>query len=549
MQIAAPSPLSPGSLLALTSQEDVAALFGVPVQRLRFHLYSERAPHYREFHIPKARGASRIILSPPRVLKSWQSRLAELLTATFTPKSEVHGFVRSRGIATNAAAHVARRFVLTIDLQDFFPSIHFGRVRGVFLKPPFSLPNSVAATLAQLCTLNGRLPQGAPTSPIISNLVCRRLDSDLTKLASKHGFRYTRYADDMTFSSNASDIAPELVASHDPYGSAVTLGDELLHLIAKHQFVVQTAKTRVRNRHQRQEVTGVVVNKTLNVPRTYVRRLRAILHNCKKLGYAETEKRFVALDQQRMCRYGSPPTVTTHIKGKLEYLRMIRGAGDLLYVNYALKARRLLIGLPPVRIIGPASRHPDFIEEAIWVVIGKDINGAQVAQGTAFFLEHVGIVTAKHVVENPTVPVAEWSLMSMRPNYPSAHINGYRANPNLDLAVLQCDAETNGFFRAARTHVVSGQAVLILGYPNWHTLADHTLVAHSQVVQMKAIGGFTYSSVVYPLLSGASGAPVLDDQGVVVGVVANSPGNTILPNAFVSIQHVDTARSGASTPV
>ena len=148
------------------------------------------------FTIPKASGEKRTIAVPPPVLMAWQRRFCEYLTASYVPKPSVHGFTKGRSICSNASEHVGRRLILNIDLRDFFPSIHFGRVRGLFASHPFNFSNVVASTLAQLCTREGELLQGAPTSPIISNLICRRLDTDLWRLTRSLGCKYTRYADD-----------------------------------------------------------------------------------------------------------------------------------------------------------------------------------------------------------------------------------------------------------------------------------------------------------------------------------------------------------------
>jgi RNA-directed DNA polymerase len=511
--------------LASRTQDDLAAIFGTTVLRLTFHLYSPKAPKYREFTIPKAGGSKRLIAAPPNTVRAWQSYLARLLSDIYQPKHAAHGFVPKRSVATNAMVHLGRTLVLNFDLVDFFQTVHFGRVRGVFLKPPFSFPEEVASTLAQLCTFKGRLPQGAPTSPVISNFVCRRMDTDLDRLAKKHACRVTRYADDVTFSTNLRQFSAELVAAHDPYGAGVTLGNEVLHIISKHDFSIQSAKTRVRTQQRRQEVTGLIVNRRLNVPRDYIRRIRAILNDVRKSGYSSAEAKFRALDGTRIPRAGPPPSLHAHLRGKLEYLRMVRGDGDTLYVEYALRARKLQIEIHPVRITGAAAQLRDFIEESIWVVIGYDAAGSQVAQGTAFVLEHVGMVTAAHVLTGPAVPVAKWSLQSMRPP-------------------LETDAFPAGSLLAADLEPKQQDPILLVGYPNWHSLADRSLMSEWPIVQTKVISGLRYSSVGYPLLSGASGAPVLNVAGQVVGVVVHSAGNSTLPNAFVSIAHVSIAVAG-----
>lgn len=539
-----PTPSLVTSFLACNSQADIAAVLGSTAARLKFHLYAAKAPQYREFFIPKAGGGQRTIAAPPVALHGWQTSLATILTHIYVPKKVAQGFIPSRSIATNARHHLARCLILNIDLADFFPSIHFGRVRGIFLKPPFLFSQEVASTLAQLCTNNGRLPQGAPTSPMLSNFVCRRMDTDLDRFARKYSCRVTRYVDDITFSTNSVRFPLALVAALDPYGASVTLGDELLQLFLKHDFVIQPGKSRVRTRQQRQEVTGLIVNNRLNVPRTYVRRLRAIINSVRRLGFPDAEARYRTLDSTRIHRLAQPPSLHEHLRGKLEYLRMIRGDGDAIYVKYALCARQLRIRVFPVRITGVAAQYVDLIEEALLVVLGFDNVGAQVAQGTAFYLEHVGVVTASHVIANPSVPVMDWRLQRMRPPYLAAAIVGYTADAHLDLAILKTDAAASGALRATAIEPASGDEVRLVGYPNWHSTADRSLNAECTIVQTKVISGLHYSSVGYSLLSGISGAPVLNGDGNVVGTVVNSPRNSTLPNAFLSIAHIPHAAAG-----
>src|SRR5207302_1692057 len=141
------------------------------------------------------------ISAPTSSIKIIQKRLNQVLQAVYKPKAPVHGFARDRGIVSNADRHINKKVILNIDLEDFFPTIHFGRVKGVLKAPPYSLPNEVAQTLGNICCYKRALPQGAPTSPVVSNMVCVSLDSGLRHLAEEHACTYTRYADDITFST------------------------------------------------------------------------------------------------------------------------------------------------------------------------------------------------------------------------------------------------------------------------------------------------------------------------------------------------------------
>jgi RNA-directed DNA polymerase len=432
-----------------------------------------------------------------------------------------------------------KNLVLNIDLENFFPSIHFGRVRGMFRKPPFNLPEPVAATLAQLCTDGGVLPQGASTSPMISNFICRRLDNDLFRLAKKQGCSYSRFADDMTFSTAHRVFAPEIVESFDVYGASVTLGPELLSVIYKHEFAVNASKSRVRSAHRRQEVTGLTVNRRVNVPRKYIRRVRAIIHNWKMSGYAAADAAFQSADGTRKTRMYGPPSISRHLGGKLEFLRMVRGRGDPLQAKYAIAASKLPGYDVPALLEGRAATIPSFIREALWVVLGRNAAGAFGPQGSAFPLSGSGFVSALHVFEPGEPGYDDWKIVRGCHPYDEFPITGYKHHPAFDLTLLQTLARPHAVLRETSDAVGNGDPVVVLGFPNWHTYGDQPLTVNTHVVQQKVVSGSYLSSVSYSLLSGASGGPVMDTRGTVAGVVVGSASSAVLPNSFISSKHLD----------
>ena len=142
----------------------------------------------------------------------FQRKLLACMTEFVTPLDSAHAFTLRRSVVTNARVHLDANLILNIDLLDFFPTFHFDRVKGMYRSRPFYFPDAVATVLAHICCFNGRLPQGAPTSPMIANIICRGLDRDLWRLARNHGCRYTRYADDITFSTK-QNLPISLLAS------------------------------------------------------------------------------------------------------------------------------------------------------------------------------------------------------------------------------------------------------------------------------------------------------------------------------------------------
>ena len=278
----------------LQTGRDVAALLEVSYSDLTYHLYRRPlALRYKRFSISKKTGSKRIISAPVSALKILQKKLNYILQMIYTPKACVHGFVRGRSVLTNAQTHVRRGTILNIDLYEFFPSINFGRVRGMFMAPPYNVPEKAATVLAQLCCFDGHLPQGAPTSPVVSNMVCGKLDSDLFRLARRFRCTYCRYADDITFSTTRNKLPSPLGRLiHDDESTSAEVGELLRSTIENNGFHINFAKTRIQGRGTRKEVTGLVVNRAPNVQRKYVRQLRAVIYAINKFGFEAAESEF-----------------------------------------------------------------------------------------------------------------------------------------------------------------------------------------------------------------------------------------------------------------
>lgn len=279
-------------LPVLASPEALAQAMGLSVGKLRALCFTRTAStthHYVRFLLPKKTGGTRLISAPLPRLKAAQAWVLEHVLAKVALHEAAHGFRPGRSIVTNARPHVGAGVVVNLDLKDFFPSVGYPRVKGVFLRLGYS--EATATVLALLCTepdvdeveLDGRryfvsqgtrrLPQGAPSSPALTNLLCRRLDSRLTGAARKLGFVYTRYADDLTFS--ASGPGP-----HDA-GALLRL---VRWVVRQEDFTPHPDKTRVLRRGRQQEVTGVVVNDKPGVDRQTLKRFRALLHQLEKTG-------------------------------------------------------------------------------------------------------------------------------------------------------------------------------------------------------------------------------------------------------------------------
>jgi Reverse transcriptase (RNA-dependent DNA polymerase) len=229
--------------------------------------------------------------------------------------------------------------VLNVDLQDFFPSIHFGRVRGLFRAVPYELPDKVAQVLAQICCYEGSLPQGGPTSPIVSNMICSRLDSQLTRLAQRHRCAYTRYADDLTFSTSMPQF-PSALAMMSEDKKSVEIGGELQSIVTSNGFRINLGKSRLQPRNRRQEVTGLTSNRRPNIQRKYVRQIRAMLHDWKVSDLEVAQEHYLSLHPTIGRRPGRPEiSFARVVKGKIGFLGMVRGTADPLYLRFREELR------------------------------------------------------------------------------------------------------------------------------------------------------------------------------------------------------------------
>lgn len=277
----------------IKSRNELADFLNVPRSVLSYVLYVKGISNlYSSFEIPKKSGGIRKINAPMEDLKDIQKKLAEALydhTENKWVKNDIsHAFRANKGIISNAEVHRNKKLVLNVDLENFFESFHFGRVRGFFNKnKDFLLPIEVATVIAQISCYEGKLPQGAPCSPIITNLICEILDFRILKIAKKYKLNYTRYADDLTFSTNDKNFI------HQQEKFYQVLSKEL----TRAGFIINTKKTRLQLKDSRQVVTGLVVNKKLNVKRDYYKETRAMAHHLYKHGFFLIDGQLGTLNQ------------------------------------------------------------------------------------------------------------------------------------------------------------------------------------------------------------------------------------------------------------
>ena len=332
----------------LETAQDVARYFELDQSRLIHALYrAPEAQRYHLFEIPKRSGGIRQISAPRGLVRKLQDRLLPVLQEICENHPSSHGFIAARSVVSNASAHTGKQWVLNVDLADFFPSINFGRIRGLFMAPPFRMGPKAATVMAQLCTHRNGLPQGAPTSPVLSNFIAATLDRRLTRLAREHKCDYSRYADDITFSTREHMFPPALafIELSGTFAKAVRVGEALERAIMACGFAVNHKKVRLQSRHRRQSVTGLCVNRAVNVERVRIRRIRAMLHAWEKYGLEAAGREYVARyggarssGQTQARRPPDPaPLFRSVVYGQLAFVKMVRGAGDPVFLKLCAK--------------------------------------------------------------------------------------------------------------------------------------------------------------------------------------------------------------------
>jgi RNA-directed DNA polymerase len=311
--------LRASGLPVLATSKDVAVALDVTLSQLRWLCYdseASRCKHYIEFSIAKKSGGTRLLSAPMPHLERCQRHIFENILSKLSFHDAAHGFIAGRSTVSNAEPHLGARVLVNVDIKDFFPSVSVHRVRRAFEVLGYS--PAAATILALLCTARPTrevrfagqrlyvaigergLPQGACTSPALSNLVGHKLDARLAGLCKRLGFAYTRYADDMSCSSRADD-ADKMVGY---------LLARLRHIVSDEGFSLNQKKTRVMRGNVSQRVTGLTVNEKLALPRRHVRRLRAILHRAQYEGLAAQN-------------HENHPNFDAWLLGNIAYLQMV----------------------------------------------------------------------------------------------------------------------------------------------------------------------------------------------------------------------------------
>lgn len=316
----------------------------------------KRPDNYRVFHIPKKDGGLREVAAPCSELKEIQRQLSEKLLDAWQPTPYSYGFLRGRNIVDNAREHLNQKWVLNIDLENFFPSITMGKIEQALVSPPCNMNPDAAGMIARIACNNGVLPQGSPSSPIISDIVVSSLDHLLHKYAQRFDCRYSRYADDITISTSQKLFPAEIAQI---IKGNVKLGALIVNSIAEQGFKINETKVSLRSSSRHQEVTGIVVNEKANVRKQYVSQLRSILYNCHEEGVYPQALLYI-----KRYRHKIPNSITERIddipyvehwfsmvlKGKTDFIRLVKGENSPTFLMIASRYNSVfgpVFNIPP----------------------------------------------------------------------------------------------------------------------------------------------------------------------------------------------------------
>lgn len=486
---------------------DLADLLGLDLKKLLFLAYKNEHL-YKHYRIKKKSGGYRNISAPDEALKTTSQKLNYHFNEVYNEfiPNAVHGFVYDRGIISNAGRHLGRNYILNIDLDNFFDTVNAGRIMGMLRRYPFRFGKKLSSVLAGLTTCDNRLPQGSPCSPVLANMVCLKLDKQMIKLAARHGWRYTRYADDITISCNHLDDNLAVVK-----GGEVMVGEKIVSVIRRNGFLLNSKKTRLAVPDSSKWVTGVKVNKKLNVSRRRVRQARSMLNACEVYGEEAADKEFNIKFNR-----GKHRNFREVLRGRIDHIGNVRGKTDTIYVELF---NRLcgIEGKHHKRI--PATKKEEYLNS---VLVIKSSSG----YGSGFFIHDKVIATCAHVVGNDRnvnfttrdkkMPVEFKSASVMYVDKEKDYALLYTASDHTDL-IFKCNRrKTHQTFDQDEDYVSVGYG----GFRTSDGFWDEPAAVDQRIVQKELSAGNYAYRVGSAMWSGMSGGPVISKQtGYVDGYI------------------------------
>ncbi|CEG57295.1 reverse transcriptase domain-containing protein [Legionella fallonii] len=501
--------------------KDLSHFLGMNYKKLSSLIYPNTNRLYVTFIIPKKSGEDRTIDAPKPILKAIQRKLSIEFNKIYNPRKNTHGFICGKSIVTNANQHINKRYIFNIDFKDFFHSIHFGRIRNLFMSDLFAFTYEVATVLAHICCHNNRLPQGAPTSPVLTNIISFKLDNDLFKLSFDNKCSVTRYADDVSFSfsCNKRNFPKDILYFNK--AKEIVPGIKLREVIEKNGFEINNNKVRLQNKTQRQQVTGITVNQKLNIHRSYIIKTRSMLHAWDKYGLEQAAKEYLSKYIEKDYSNNDKNRINSNeslffkqvISGRINYIGMVRGINDEIYRKIRYKYS-CLIGVPDENL---KKSLDDILSESVFILE----NNIGIAQGTAFLVEQLGLVTAYHVIEDINEEnscLIDFFRCNEVDKKRKATL--FKTSQKNDIAIFTLNnnfQDITPLKLGDASKLKRGVEIKLFGFPGYNT-GDECHCDNGKITQKKKLYGFDVWLVDIPITHGISGGPVLNANNEVIGI-------------------------------
>ncbi|MDO4162727.1 MAG: reverse transcriptase domain-containing protein [Pseudomonadota bacterium] len=476
---------------------------------------NRKIPHkinysYTKFEIPKRNGGKREICVPNTTLKNIQKYIASSFLKDIPFRNCVQAYVHKKSIITNARCHINKNYLLKLDIDNFFPSITYKRVYGLFKNYPFSYTNGLAHKLAKLSTYQNILPQGSPLSPIISNLICRDLDKEIIKLGKKYNFFYTRYSDDITISSK-NKISQQTI-------------NEIKSIITQNNFTINDKKTVLKTKTQRLMVTGIKVNEKTNLLKKYKNQIRAMLFDWEQNGLIKAQARHNKF-------IGKNKNFVEVIKGKILYLRQVCGEENTFFQNVSTKYN-YLASADGFSLI---NNKEHILKTACWVIEG-DFN-----QGSCVFISPNILITANHNIEDEDI--SKIKIFNEYLHTEIKNLSLVAKDKGIDIALLKIpaqDAEKNKSINHLVLRKKKGLPSLkkdycLIGYPNF-SHGDKLKIQYGKILTEKIYMKSKHFEIEQQIYSGNCGGALLDKERRIVGIPQY--GNSETQNLVISFEEI-----------
>lgn len=498
--------------MEINNIDDLNEYFGIDVTKLKKMMYcASKGYLYVSFELKKKNGKFRRINAPIKELKEIQYKIYDYLKTIYCAKKSSYGFELGKNNILNAEKHKKHKYVLNIDLKDMFSQITASRIKGMLRSEPYSLDESVANVISIITCCKGFLPQGAPTSPILSNMLLKMLDTKLIKYSKDNNLYYTRYADDLSFSANY-DFS-KIVFSN--YPESFDIRNELKSIFNESNFVINSEKTKYYTYYKRQEVTGIVVNKKLNIAKEKMKEIRLLLYLCKKFSILSTAKRYFEKNKKK---YYDDKEIENKFAqvlfGKINYFVNVKGELDRIGIRFREQYNEIFFGKNKFNL-DSLNTKKNYILKNIAIIETEEVTG------TGFLLKDIGLVTAFHVIYDSRGNfVQNNKVLYKNSKIILSESDILYQNASFDYVVIK-DTKFNNYSIGFdyKTFFQSEDKVIYAGYPDYFD-GDDVYIADAKVTSLnkKTVAGYV-SLIDNDIFHGMSGGPVLNETMEVIGYI------------------------------